>query len=146
MTADFFAYGSLIFPEIMYEVTGCRLKTKDAVLKNYSRYLVEEACYPGITKNKGSYITGKLYSELSQTAFKALDDFEGKLYRRIEVEIVTEFETLRAQTFAIAPKYEGRLSNQPWSPNLFRKKHFDAFLQEIKSERHKRKSSDISLS
>ena len=83
MTADFFAYGSLIFPEIMYEVTGCRLKTKDAVLKNYSRYLVEEACYPGITKNKGSYISGKLYSELSETAFKALDEVKKTIVEKI---------------------------------------------------------------
>tara|TARA_B100001094_G_scaffold323917_1_gene375634 strand:- start:111 stop:503 length:393 start_codon:yes stop_codon:yes gene_type:complete len=130
----------------MYKVTGCQLKTEDAVLKNYSRYLVEDTCYPGITKNKGRYINGKFYSEVSQTAFKALDDFEGKLYQRIEVEIVTEFETLRAQTFAIAPKYEDRLSNQPWSPSLFRKKHFDTFIQDIKSEHHKRNSSDRSLS
>ena len=142
MTADFFAYGSLIFPEIMYEVTGCQLKIKDAVLKNYARYLVEDTCYPGITKNKGGSISGKLYSEVSQVAFKTLDDFEGKLYQRIEVEVVTELETLRAQTFAIAPKYEDRLSNQPWSPSLFRKKHFDDFLQDIKPERHKRNSSN----
>ncbi len=131
MTASFFAYGSLIFPEIMYRVTGCQPKAKDAVLKNYSRYLVENACYPGIAKKAYGHVSGKLYLEVNQTTFKALDNFEGELYERREVEIVTELKILKAQTFVITSEYIGRLSSRPWNPDTFRRKHYDAFIKDI---------------
>ena len=130
MTASFFAYGSLIFPEIMYRVTGCQPKVKDAVLENYSRYLVENACYPGITKKACGHVSGKLYLEVSQAAFKALDNFEGKLYERREVEIVTELKILKAQTFVITSEYIDRLSSRPWNPDTFRRKDYNAFIKD----------------
>ena len=131
MTASFFAYGSLIFPEIMYRVTGCQPKVKDAVLKNYSRYIVENACYPGITKKAYGHVRGKLYLEVNQAAFKALDNFEGKFYERREVEIVTEHKILKAQTFVITSEYIDRLSSRPWNPDTFRRKDYNAFIKDI---------------
>jgi len=136
MTASFFAYGSLIFPEIMYRVTGGQPKAKDAVLENYSRYLVENACYPGITKKAYGRVSGKLYLEVNQTTFKALDNFEGKLYERREVEIVTERKIVKAQTFIITSEYIDRLSSRPWNPDTFRRKYYDAFIKDIRSMSH----------
>lgn len=131
MNSSFFAYGSLIYPEIMFKVTGCAPPTIDARLNNYSRYLVKGTCFPGITHNHGGYVYGKLYSEVNQKEFKKLDLFEGKIYERIEVEILTSSRALIAQTFIILPTYKNRLSNKPWSPKTFRRKHYEGFIKDI---------------
>lgn len=45
-----FAYGSLMFPEVMFKVTKGQYQSAKAVLRNYTRKQVKNQVYPGLTK------------------------------------------------------------------------------------------------
>ena len=52
MGKNIFAYGSLMFPEVMFRlVSGRDYKHCPGVLKGYARKSVKDAVYPGIVQS-----------------------------------------------------------------------------------------------
>ena len=120
VTADFFAYGSLMFADIMFGVTGSRYQSESALLRHYRRFAVRDELYPGILPKKGDIVTGVVYFDLTEAAWRRLDMFEGDMYRRktVEVEFIGD-RVASAQTFVVRPEFEFRLSRSEWSAKAF---------------------------
>ena len=60
--ANLFAYGSLMFKEVIYQLTTQQdYESRKAVLKGYARRTVKEAVYPGIYKAEGDQVDGVVY-------------------------------------------------------------------------------------
>ena len=125
LTVRFFAYGSLMFPEVLRAVTGCRAVGLDATLDGFGRFLVARATYPGIIPEPSAYVPGKLYSGLGAAAFRVLDRFEGEYYRRTTVHI----SGAEAETYVIHPRFQRTLTRQPWNVEAFRRHHLRNFLR-----------------
>jgi gamma-glutamylcyclotransferase (GGCT)/AIG2-like uncharacterized protein YtfP len=117
---DLFTYGSLMCSDIMIKVTGCQLDCCQARLKEYYRSNIRNKEYPGITPRSGAMVTGVLYLDLSPEAIERLDVFEGELYQRQFVEVVTEHHgVLKAMTYVIKPQYRDLLTDEEWSFTYF---------------------------
>jgi hypothetical protein len=120
VAADFFAYGSLLFEDIMFTVAGSRYESESAVLRNYGRFAVRDEVYPGIRPKKGDAVTGTVYFNLTETAWRRLDRFEGKMYRRETTEVeFADGRIAEAQTYVVRPEFAHKLSRTQWSPAEF---------------------------
>jgi gamma-glutamylcyclotransferase (GGCT)/AIG2-like uncharacterized protein YtfP len=117
---NLFTYGSLMCSDIMFKVAGCRVDFSQASLNNFFRSKIRDKEYPGIVPQTGALVPGILYFDLSPEAIKRLDIFEGELYRRQEVEVITENHgSATAMTYVVKPQYRDLLTDEEWSFSYF---------------------------
>ena len=124
---NLFVYGSLMFPEVVKAVIGKQLLMKDAVLKGYKRYKVENGEYPAIVKDEDSSVTGKLI-EIDKNGLKVLDSFEGEEYKRETVLVEVDGKKQKAEAYIW--KSNQKLS-KTWSLEEFKEKHIKKFIESI---------------
>ena len=132
MSTAIFTYGSLLFSDVMQAVTGKLFPSQSATLREYARYRVRGANYPGIVSTPGAYVEGLLYQGVDPAAVKHLDFFEGDLYRRVSVDVHTKSGIIPAQTYIIPPDKAHHLSETAWDPDAFRTRDYDTFLKQCK--------------
>ena len=117
---NLFTYGSLMSSDIMFKVAQYRTNFTEAVLKEFFRSKIHGEEYPGIIAHSGQQVSGIVYFNLPAKAVKRLDAFEGEMYVRQDVEVISEKNGLiGAMTYVVKPEYLHRLSNQAWSYSLF---------------------------
>jgi gamma-glutamylcyclotransferase (GGCT)/AIG2-like uncharacterized protein YtfP len=123
-----FAYGTLMDPEIMMQVSGAECRSAQAVLHHFVRKAVRGEVYPAIAPLRGASVDGVVYFGLPAAAFDRLDRFEGPLYRRTAVVAVLEGgDPVKAQAYVIAPNNLSRLSDREWRFDHFLEAGKDAF-------------------
>lgn len=117
---DLFTYGTLMSPDIMARVAGCRLASEPARLAGYRRTLVRGEVYPGIAEAEGHEVDGVLYLDSPEEAIRRLDAFEGEMYDRWEVLVATAGGATRTvMTYVFRPEYRLRLTDIPWDYQRF---------------------------
>ncbi|MEM7254550.1 MAG: gamma-glutamylcyclotransferase family protein [Pseudomonadota bacterium] len=122
--SDVFAYGTLMFGDILEAVCGEGWPSEPASLRHYARRAVRGAVYPAAMAVPGEVIRGVLVRGLSQTALGRLDEFEGELYRRVELTVRTDTETAAlALVYVARDRYLDRLSELAWDPERFANDH-----------------------
>ena len=109
-----FAYGSLMCADIMQQVCGQILPGEHAVLPDYQRLRVLGEEYPAIIHCTGSQVEGRLYRGLCAAAWQRLDAFEGEMYQRLEVRLLTAGRHELSQAYVIHPRYRDQLDDQAW--------------------------------
>jgi len=126
---NLFTYGSLMCSDIMFKVAGCQLEYSPACLSNFFRSKMHGREYPGIVEQPKTQVAGVLYRNLSPEALQRLDAFEGEMYQRQEVEVMTKEHGLAmAMTYVIKPRYRNQLTDEEWdfrSFLVFGKKKFE---------------------
>jgi gamma-glutamylcyclotransferase (GGCT)/AIG2-like uncharacterized protein YtfP len=126
---NLFTYGSLMCSDIMFKVTGCQLEYSTACLSNFFRSKMHGREYPGIVEQPKAQVSGVLYRNLSPEALQRLDAFEGEMYQRQEVEVMTKkHDIAMAMTYVIKPRYRDQLTDEEWDfPSFlaFGKKKFE---------------------
>ncbi len=117
---NLFTYGSLMCSDIMFKVAGCQVESSQAVLHNFFRSKMQGREYPGIVEQPKSQVTGVLYGNLSPEALQRLDAFEGQMYQRREVEVMTKERGITmAMTYVIKPRYRDQLTGEAWDFRYF---------------------------
>lgn len=115
-----FAYGTLMFDEVMAAVTGEAGSSLDAVLHGFERRLLRGAVYPGVAPRPGARVSGRAWTGLGEAALARLDRFEGPMYRREAHPVVTADGLLEAQVYVVRPGYRWMMTTRPWEPGEFR--------------------------
>ena len=119
-TMDLFTYGTLMSPDIMARVAGCRLAALPATLPGYRRSQVKGEVYPGISEDAAGQVAGILYLNLPAAALQRLDVFEGEMYERREVLVEDEGGAVRpAMTYVFRSAYLHLLTGIPWDFDQF---------------------------
>jgi len=117
---DLFTYGTLMSPDIMARVAGCRLHSVPARLAGYRRTLVRGEVYPGIAEAVGHEVDGVLYLDATDEAMRRLDAFEGEMYDRQEVLVTMEGgESCTVMTYVFRPEFRHLLTDTPWDYQQF---------------------------
>jgi len=120
MTKDYFAYGTLMCEDIMLTVTGRRFTRVSGFLAGYRRRGIKNEVYPGIIPEAGRTVEGIVYRDLTDTAWTALDTFEGEMYERRIVRVnLTDSTSIDAYTYVIRPEFENRLDSNDWDFEKF---------------------------
>lgn len=124
-----FAYGTLMSPEILHAVSGLSPASIAATLDNFQRYRVKNEPWPAIISCAESQVTGVLYFNITWNAWRRLDDFEGPMYQRIKVHIISESKSYEAYTYAIAPDYLDHLEDTVWKTDDFTEGDKEKFIR-----------------
>ncbi len=130
---NFFAYGSLVFGEVMTAVTGRHYESVSATLKGYARYRVHNASYPGLVQSAGDTVGGAFYPDVAAVSVRLLDRFEGEYYARRSISVQMKHnDAVAAETFVFRPEHRHLLSPEEWNREDFRTSHLQAFLDTYK--------------
>jgi len=124
-----FAYGTLLFDDVMEAVVGRRFEGTPARLHGYERRRVQARSYPAIVMAEEKITEGIVFSGLDEETLERLDVFEGSAYVR---EWVTLETGVGAWAYVLAPGKEQLLSEQSWDPDDFLLEHGEAFLESCK--------------
>lgn len=111
------AYGTLMAPDIMQEVSGCAaIESVDATLDGYRRYGVRGEQYPGIIRANEGQVEGVLYLDVPPEAVVRLDLFEGDMYSRESVTASrkSDGKTVEAMAYVVRPQFAHLLTAEQW--------------------------------
>lgn len=112
---NLFTYGSLMCSDIMFKVANQRIDFTQANLSNFFRSKITNREYPAIVEQQGALVPGVLYFDLSVEALHRLDLFEGDMYRRQKVEVITAKDgPTSAMTYVIKPQHAALLTGAEW--------------------------------
>jgi gamma-glutamylcyclotransferase (GGCT)/AIG2-like uncharacterized protein YtfP len=128
-----FVYGTLLFPEVLYAVSGESPDGAAARLAGYERRLVRGAAYPAILPSPGGRVEGWLWRGLSAAALSRVDRFEGTIYRRQSVRVECEGVTAAADTDVVSPRAAWLVTRHAWDPERFRERHLTGYLARIRA-------------
>lgn len=119
-----------MFREIMEAVADQRdLRCEPASLKAWQRFAIREASYPAACPSRlDASIQGILWLDLSESAWKRLDAFEGPAYRRVLVEVRTEVGTHLAWVYEFLD--QALMLSSDWDEAGFRAQHLASFFQQ----------------
>ncbi len=116
--------------EIWQQVAGEGRLLGAATLEGYARYQLRGEDYPGIVKESGKVVAGKVYTELSPSALAKLDLFEGDDYTRISVQVtLNDMRVMQVMTYAMTAAASSRLSRHEWDYESFRRQGKQRFMQ-----------------
>ncbi|MCZ6782516.1 MAG: HAD-IIIA family hydrolase [Proteobacteria bacterium] len=123
-----FAYGTLEFEDVMEVVTGRSLASTDALLPDYARFMLRDRIYPAVIESAGDETPGRLYGGVDAESLVHLDRFEGSLYRRERVRILTESGVVDAFVYVLGERHRGLLRTEPWDRERFRRDSLTDYL------------------
>lgn len=110
-----FAYGTLMWPEIMAGVIGRKIDGRPAVLSNARRLKVKNEVYPSLISAACGEVNGILYENLTPDEIHALDRFEGPEYDRREVSVHVDGLPLPAETYFTSAEGMKLVEDSEWT-------------------------------
>jgi gamma-glutamylcyclotransferase (GGCT)/AIG2-like uncharacterized protein YtfP len=114
---NLFAYGTLMWPEILADVIGRSMESTPAVLRNVRRLRVRDQVYPSVVAEPGAQVEGVLYTGLTDMEMASLDQFEGCEYEQRLVEIQTANGPVNAAVYFTSEKAMVLLEKDEWHPD-----------------------------
>ncbi|MEM6854836.1 MAG: gamma-glutamylcyclotransferase family protein [Planctomycetota bacterium] len=130
VTPTVFTYGTLMISDVMRAVTGQTFSSQPATLNGYARFRVKGEVYPGIVAATDTHIDGRLYMDVDDTSLGRLDRFEGEIYARQMVKVISgDGKPRLAVVYVIRDVYRDCLSGEPWDEKDFIQQHLPAFLR-----------------
>jgi len=128
-----FAYGTLLFPEVLRVVTGRALDARPATLDRHRRHRVVGEIFPAVIEaGDDDRVVGALYDGLTGDDWRRLDRFEGDLYDRRVVVVRCGGARVEAQTYVLGAAARHRLDARAWDPEAFALEHLAGFLERIR--------------
>jgi len=110
-----FAYGTLRHPDIITYVIGRIPESEEVKLKDFVRYRIKGADFPGIFPREGEQVDGTLFTGISSDELLQLDDYESDLYVRQKVEVIHLDGSLSlAYAYILPPENESVCTEEPW--------------------------------
>ena len=107
---NLFAYGTLMWPEVLESVIGRRLEGCPAVLDGFVRLRVKGEHYPAVVSRDGGVVEGIVYSGLSVEDFRHLDRFEGEEYERMGRPV----DGVEAQVYVLGRNFRHMAEDAIW--------------------------------
>ncbi len=111
-----FAYGTLMCPDIMAEVSGLNRPGISATLPGYRRLRVKGEDYPAIVPDAAGWVTGVICRDIPKSAWILLDRFEGEMYVRVRAQVdLADGSVAAAQTYVVNGCFSGCLEDVEWN-------------------------------
>jgi len=112
---NLFAYGTLMCPDIMAEVSGLQRPVTPANLRGYRRLRVTGEDYPALLPDAAGAVAGVIYQDIPETAWALLDRFEGEMYVRAGAQVeLADGTNAAAQTYVINGCFSSCLEEIEW--------------------------------
>lgn len=123
-----FAYGTLMFPEVISAVVGRAPQGLAAEIAGYKNCGVKNRSFPGLLHTGEENVTGILYPGLSLNEWAKLDAFEDDFYRLQEVTVTVEGAARRALAYVVPLENADVLTQETWDAEAFRRDFLARYL------------------
>lgn len=124
-----FAYGSLMWADIMARACGRDFASEPASLADHRRHPVRGQDYPGLQTAPGAVVPGRLYRDVDAAAWRRLDAFEGEEYERVRVDVMLAGgASVPAWVYRIRPEFAIRLLPGDWDVAAFEREGRERFI------------------
>lgn len=133
MHHNFFAYGSLAFPEVLKKFRNRHHTMIDATLHDFKLMTIRRDIFPTIIPSEGDKVDGKIIFNVEDDFLEDLDDYEGDEYKRVKVKLETDNGEIDAHTYVNRDKDYSDLEDG-WDKEQFRKFHLEDLLEEFIDE------------
>ena len=131
-TEGIFAFGLLMIPKVMKDVTGIELLGTEAVLSGFRRVSLAGRNYPGITRDDHGGVRGIYYADTDADMIRRIDAFEGDEYRRDIVSIrLASGEVCSAGVYLMSKTGEALVTNESWDLEAYKREHLQDFLNGV---------------
>jgi gamma-glutamylcyclotransferase (GGCT)/AIG2-like uncharacterized protein YtfP len=129
MRRRFFAYGTLVLPEVVGALIGRVPAAEPAALEGFVRGMVHGRPYPAIRERPGAITRGLVYEPVSSRELRLLDRFEGSIYARRSVRVRTPAgRALTAEVYVLKPRHRHVLGASPWDAERFAERHLAGYV------------------
>ena len=113
--ASIFCYGTLELEGVVKRLISRLPYGEPARLDNYVRWCIRDTDFPAIVPRKKADVNGTLYRNLSPKEVQIFDEYEGQLYKRVQVWVETEKgKTEHAWVYVLKSQHYDLLLEQPW--------------------------------
>lgn len=120
-----------MFPAVWAGVVGRAASSAPATLPGYAALALRDEPYPGLVPRPGVETPGRLYRDLDEDAWEALDAFEGPEYERWQVVVRVGETPVAAQAYLLCPHARERLSTELWDAAAFASRNLDEFVRRL---------------
>lgn len=129
MKTALFAYGTLMFPEVIGALLGEVPQSEGAELLGYARVGLRGLCYPGLVHQEGARTAGRLYRALSRGQMRVVEAFEDELYARQRLWVTCEGgERVEALVYVVPASQRGLVDAELWQADGFLQEHGEEYL------------------
>ncbi len=134
-----FTYGSLTFDRIWSLVVRGSYRSQPARVGGFARFAVTGQDYPGVLRQPGGQVDGRLYFDVEPADLARLDHFEGADYERVATEAALVQADAAVPVQAPAQiylfRFPDRLSAAPWDINGFAREGIHRFVADYCARR-----------
>ncbi|MBT8328830.1 MAG: gamma-glutamylcyclotransferase [Desulfofustis sp.] len=124
-----FTYGSLMFEKVFNEVVHGDYQSCPGKVSGFVRRSILHEHYPAMLPGPvNSTIEGVLYLDIDLEDLTRLDEFEGSIYDRRGVRVMTENNIYASDAYVLRESYRNLASDQDWDPQKFEEHTIDQFL------------------
>ncbi len=124
-----FTYGSLMFEQVWNQVVSGTYKRYPATVSGFVRRALLHEHYPALLPGPvNTKVDGVLYVNLDEEDVSRLDEFEGSIYERRSVQVMTENNIFTAEAYVLKDSYRHIASDQNWDPEKFENDGIHRFL------------------
>lgn len=124
-----FAYGSLMWADIMARVCGHEFASEPASLAGHRRHPVRGQDYPGLQAAPQGLVAGRLYRDVDVAVWARLDAFEGLEYERVPVNVQLDGGgTAEAWVYRFRAEFAARLLPGDWDAAAFAREGRERFI------------------
>ena len=110
-----FAYGTLMCPDIMEEVSRLQRPVTAATLRGYRRLRVKGEDYPALLPDAAGSVPGVIYRDIPETAWILLDRFEGEMYARVRAQVeLVDGCSIAVETYIVNGPFIDCLEEVEW--------------------------------
>jgi gamma-glutamylcyclotransferase (GGCT)/AIG2-like uncharacterized protein YtfP len=124
---NLFAYGTLMWPEVLADVIGRSVEGEPAILHDARRLRVNDQVYPSLVSSEGFEVEGVIYFDLTESEIAALDRFEGSEYERRLVAIEATGGPFEAAVYFSSERGMALLEKDEWHPEQLSQTLVDHF-------------------
>jgi len=132
MEKNIFVYGTLMLPEIVFALTKKNFVMKDATLKGYKRFKVNDPNRkqkgPIIIEQKNSGVIGKILLDVDEDSIKILDKFESPSYEKRKVFVNAGAEKIEAIVY-VGSNFNKEFLYDAWNEEEFKQKYLEFYLK-----------------
>ncbi len=124
-----FTYGSLMFEQVWNEVVRGNYRSCPGTVSGFVRLSIQYEHYPAMLPGPvSSKVEGILYLDIDAEDLTRLDQFEGSIYDRRDVQVMTDNNIHAAQAYVLKDSYRNLVSEQEWDPEKFQDEGILQFL------------------
>ncbi|HRJ70645.1 MAG TPA: gamma-glutamylcyclotransferase [Terrimicrobiaceae bacterium] len=124
-----FAYGTLMFPEVIAAVIGRVPPAQPASATGFERREIIGQWYPGLVRSRSANpVNGIVYDGLTRPDWAKLNAYEGDFYELTAIAITRDGQEEAALVYLVPESGRSRLGRAHWDPEAFRRLRLASYL------------------